>query len=369
MQVCIDCSPLLVRSSGVKTYIHQLTSHLQAAFGARVHTFPAIGPIGQLYHDGSALSTAGTLSRLGLLHLMNRRIIPPAFLVPKVDVFHTSNLVRNPPGHCRVTATIHDLTSWLMPELHRNATLRADREYAKRMWSRSDGLIAVSETSRRDAAEVLGIDPGKITVVHNGVADAYFRVEPEALSEVRELYRIQRPFVLFVSTIEPRKNLDRLITAYEGLSDQIRHEFEFLIAGPQGWNNDATLHRIRSHTGGVRYLGYVPEHHLPALFAAATLFAYPSLYEGFGLPVLQAMAAGTPVLTSATGALPEVAGDCAAYADPFSVSDMTQALATLLLSPSQRQRMSERGRRRASTFTWSACARKTWDCFEQVAGR
>lgn len=323
--------------------------------------------MGELHHDGSAVGAGGTLARLGLLGLINHGLVPSRFVVPAVDVFHASNLMRRPPKRARLTATIHDLTSWLMPGLHRKSTLRADRLVAERVWSRSDGLIAVSETSKRAAVEVLRLAPDRITVIHNGVDKSYFRLSALAIEEFRRVYQIRGSYILFVSTVEPRKNLDALITAYEQLSAEVRHEFQLLVAGPLGWDYEATLHRMRNNDKGVRYLGYIPEHYLPAMFASATLFVYPSLYEGFGLPILQAMAAGTPVLASAAGALPEVAGDGAAWVDPHSTDDMREGLRSLLLSESRRAILSQRGRLRAGVFTWETCARQTWAFFRNVS--
>jgi len=300
--------------------------------------------------------------------MANRRMISPAWLVPSADLFHASNQMRRATGHGKLTGTIHDVTSWLMPDLHRSGTLIADREYAELIWKRADGLIAVSHKSKQDAVEVLGIAADKITVVYHGIADSYFEVTAAQISKMREIYRIQKPYVLFLSTIEPRKNLDRLITAYESMSNATRSEFDLLVGGPYGWNSEATMQRLVQSPKGVRYLGYVPEHHLPALFAGATLFVYPSLYEGFGLPVLQSMAAGTPVLLSFAGALPEIAADCAAYIDPYSADDLSNGLTRMLLSPSERVRFSEAGRLRAARFQWTACAHQTWEFFQNIIG-
>jgi alpha-1,3-rhamnosyl/mannosyltransferase len=327
-----------------------------------------MGDIGELNHDRSTAGMLQTIGGLGLLWLVNRGVVPAGLAVPRADLFHASNLMRQSPGNCKLTATIHDVTAWLRPDLHRPATLQADQYYVDHICRAADGLIAVSAKSKDDAVETIGLDPNRIAVVHNGVSEAYFSVTEQEIENVRRLYSIRKSFVLFVSTVEPRKNLDMLVSAYEQLSDDLRHEFELLVAGPAGWNCEATLRRIQTHRGGVRYLGYVPEPHLPALFASAALFAYPSLYEGFGLPVLQAMAAGTPVLTAATGALPEVAGDCALYADPYSLSDLTVSLRNILLSPAERTRLAECGRVRARQFTWAACAAKTWVFFRTVTG-
>ena len=201
--------------------------------------------------------------------------------------------------------------------------------------------------------------------IHHGVGEAYFAAGPAEAEAARARYGLTRPYVLFVSTIEPRKNLDRLIEGFSSLTSSIREEFELVVAGPAGWHSESTMARLAS--GAARYLGYVPEEVLPGLTAGATLFAYPSLYEGFGFPVAQAMAAGTPVLTSGISSLPEIAQDAAIFADPLSVNDLRGSLEKLLLSPDLRSRMSVRGREVADRYRWERCARETWEFFELAA--
>jgi alpha-1,3-rhamnosyl/mannosyltransferase len=178
---------------------------------------------------------------------------------------------------------------------------------------------------------------------------------------------LSKPYALYVGSIEPRKNLGILLDAWLDLARDIREEFEFVVAGPWGWGDRSVYDRLQSGIPGVRYLGYVPEADLPALTATATIFAYVSLYEGFGLPVGQAMAAGVPVLTSNVSSLPEVVGDACLMADPRSREEIRAALERLLLAPSLRSQLSELGRRRACQFTWAECAQRSWKFFERVA--
>jgi alpha-1,3-rhamnosyl/mannosyltransferase len=162
-----------------------------------------------------------------------------------------------------------------------------------------------------------------------------------------------------VGTIEPRKNIDTLIAAFAALPSSIRDGYDLVIAGPMGWAAPETRARLQS----VRYLGYIPEADLPLLTAAATVFAYPSLYEGFGFPVAQAMAAAVPVITSDISSLPEVAGDGALLVDPRSQSDLQAALEDLLTSPASRADLAARGRKRVEQFRWSECAKRSLDFF------
>ncbi|MDQ6706080.1 MAG: glycosyltransferase family 4 protein, partial [Acidobacteriota bacterium] len=258
-------------------------------------------------------------------------------------------------------------TSWLLPEVHTPANVANDKAFAENIVKRAQGVIVPSESSRKDAIRILGLDPMRVQVIHHGISGGYFR-DPKLSPEARARYKLNRPYVLFISTIEPRKNVDRLLDAYSALALEIRNEFELIVAGPVGWNSANTVERLQSGMPGVRYLGYVPEQHLPGLTAGASLFVYPSLYEGFGFPVAQAMAAGVPVIASNNSSIPEVAGDAARLVDPRSTEEIRAALADLLLSPSIRSGMSARGRARAQRFQWTECARKTWTFFDQVCG-
>lgn len=365
MRVVIDASPLFVRSAGVKNYLYYWIEYLRRAAGAdAIRTFPALRELGPLTHEASIAGRWRTASGLASLALANYCALPVLdFLIRGADIFHASVLVRRPPRAPRLTATIHDLTSFLMPELHPNANLRADRAFAD-LLRRAHRLIAVSQSTKNDAVRVLGLAPGKITVIHSGIAEAFFDPPSAAVDQVRKRYKLNRPFVLFLGTIEPRKNLDTLLDAFESLPATEREEFELVVAGPVGWAPQATIERLRS----VRNLGYVPEADVAALTAAATVFAYPSLYEGFGFPVAQAMAAGTPVITSNLSSLPEVAGDAALLVDPHSQSELRDALSRLLQSPGLRDTLAASGRIRARAFRWDNCAAQSLRFFEDACG-
>jgi alpha-1,3-rhamnosyl/mannosyltransferase len=278
-------------------------------------------------------------------------------LLRGTDVFHAGNLVRRSPGKARLTATIHDLTSWIMPEVHTQSTLRADRTFEERILKRADALIAVSENTRQDAIRLLGVRPERIRTIYSGVPDDYFDATPR---------RRQKPYVLYVGTIEPRKNLGVLLDAWSAVTPDLREHFDLLVAGPQGWHASAIMARIRSESV---YLGYVPETEMPGLIAGATLFVYPSLYEGFGFPIVQAMAANVPVLCSNTSCLPEIAGGAAALVDPRSASEVAAQLSRLLEDPEERSRLARLGRVQAEKYKWDRCARESLEFFREVAGR
>jgi glycosyltransferase involved in cell wall biosynthesis len=179
--------------------------------------------------------------------------------------------------------------------------------------------------------------------------------------------QMPRPYVLAAGTLEPRKNLERLLDAWAQLAPALRDAHELVLVGPAGWEADSILGRARG--AGVRITGYVPDEELAALYGGCELFCYPSLYEGFGLPVLEAMRAGAPVITSNVSSLPEVAGDAAVMVDPLSVDAIGSAIARLLVDPDERARLRNAGRARAAAFSWERTASELRDVLRRIGGR
>lgn len=363
MKLMIDATPLLLASAGVKSVLYHWISALQElGNGDSVHVYPPMPAIGALRHDRSVAGQWATARGI-FMTVANQQlgIQYPEKLAAGMDLFHCSNQVRRPPRKVKLTATVHDLTCWRLPEVHTPANVKADHFHAERVLKLADGLIAVSENSRLDAIEILGIHPDRITTIHNGVAEPYFAaVQPLSAP---------KPYVLHTGTIEPRKNIDRLLDAWQLLPTDLREAFDLVLAGPAGWAAPATVARLRSAPPGVRWLGYVPEDDMPALTRGASLLVYPSLYEGFGLPLAQAMACGVACLTSNNSSLPEVAGDGARLVDPRSVAEIRSALIELLESPEKRAALGLAGRARAEAcFHWRTAAEKSIAFFRRVVG-
>src|SRR5580692_1482820 len=197
MRIVIDATSTLVRSAGVKNYVWHWLRHLRkqgAQQGINVGAFPFLGDLGGLDHEASALSRPATMARLGLIKSMNEIGFPPLdWLIRGADIFHATNLLRRPPKRPKLTATIHDLTCWLMPEVHTPGNVKADREFAENIVARADGLIAVSENTRQDAIRLLGIAPDRIQTIYSGIAEEYFDAKPTERA---------KPYVLCVGTIE-----------------------------------------------------------------------------------------------------------------------------------------------------------------------
>lgn len=369
MRVVIDATPLLVRSAGVKTYLYQWIDALRRrAASFSLGLYPPLEEFGPLRHDGSVLPPLATWSRLALLGLARLGGARAAsWIAGRADVFHASNLTRPAPRGARLTGTLHDLTTLLMPELHTAANVRADQRFFSSIAKRAGRLIAVSRHTLEDAVRLLRLDPERIEVIYPGVAESFFASPERRTAELRQRLGLGRPYALFVGAIEPRKNLDRLLDAWACLPPSLGEEFDLVVAGPPGWSSASTLARLGA-APGVRYLGYVPEPELPPLTAGATIFVYPSLYEGFGLPVAQAMACGVPVMASGGSSLSEVVGEAGLLVDPRSTAEIRAAVERLLLSPSLRAELAVKARQRAARFRWERAAAASASFFERAAG-
>ncbi len=257
----------------------------------------------------------------------------------------------------KVVLTVHDLSPLLMPEFY---------SWKDRVWhwvinlnklvKRANKIIAVSEFTKVSLIEKLKIPASKITVAQLGVDHENFRpnLSVDKLRDVRNTYSLPGDYILFVGTVEPRKNLSRVIEAFE----QVNEPVSLVIAGKLGWKYAAILKQIEQSPKRrfIKLLGYVPETDKPYIIKLARAFVWPSLYEGFGLPILEAMAVGTPVITSNVSSLPEVAGDSAILVNPFNVGDIAIGIQTLLTDDSVREHYIKAGLERSKKFTWENCA-------------
>jgi glycosyltransferase involved in cell wall biosynthesis len=231
---------------------------------------------------------------------------------------------------------------------------------------RAAALLCISEATRRDLAARFPKAGHKAFVAQLAADERFFAVTGEAAAGVRARHGLDRPFVLAAGTLEPRKNIPALIAAYARLPEDVRAAHQLVIVGPEGWEMQETLRAAQAREADVRLLGHVSDEDLAALYRACTVFCYPSLYEGFGLPVLEAMAAGAAVLTSDVSSLPEVGGDAVAYADPLRPDAIAGALERLLADPGERARLGAGARERARTFSWERFAGEVLDAARAV---
>ncbi len=265
--------------------------------------------------------------------------------------------------------TIHDLSILKMPEHHPPERVAFMTKEIERAVDRASHVITISEFVRDEIARHFSISRDRITVTHLAVAKEFApRPEREIAPYLHTLGLIPSGYTLYAGTIEPRKNLERLLSAYEALPVSLRRIYPLVFAGYKGWNNAQIHARIRrgETEGWVRYLGYVAEESLPLLYAGARLFAFPSLYEGFGLPVLEAMASGVPVVCSNVASLPEIAGNAAMTVEPRNIPALSSALEQGLADPHWRAKAIAAGFEQASRFSWKRCAEETAQVYRRT---
>lgn len=231
----------------------------------------------------------------------------------------------------------------------------------------ADRIIAVSNSTKRDLINYFNIPEEKIKVILEAADEKFKLLNKEEINEVKQKYNLNFPFILYVGTLEARKNIPTLIKAFYKIKKK-NIEHKLVIAGKKGWKYKEIFETIDKLDlqNDVVFTGYVSDEDLPALYNAADLFVYPSIYEGFGLPPLEAMACGTPVITSNTSSLPEVVGDAGIMVDPCDVDGLTQTMCDVLTNDGLREDMIKKGLERAKMFTWEKCARETLKVYEEV---
>lgn len=264
--------------------------------------------------------------------------------------------------------TIHDLSFLVDASTFQTANQRYLRWAVASAARRATRIIAVSGSTREDAIRLLGVSGAKVDVIHEGAGEEFRVLPAEVVSRFRAEQNLPDRFMLFLGTVEPRKNLVRLIEAYAGLDRQAAGDCPLIIAGGVRPGGEMVLQRAAQLGVGerVRFVGFVPEEDKPLWYNSACLFTYPSLYEGFGLPVLEAFACGTPVITSNRSSLPEVVGDAGLLVDPLDVSALTQAMSRALSDVELRDRLVKSGLARSELFSWRRAAEQTLDTYRHA---
>jgi len=371
LPIVVDVSPAVHHRAGLGRYAGELVKALIPLLPGRLAIF---------YHDAGRADRFPPLDalparphpwpakpwrlRVMLAHLLRR---PMDALVGPAALFHATDHLLPPFRAIPSVFTLHDLIFRLYPETHMPLNRWFLTLMMPRFLRRADAVIAVSECTRRDAIRWYRVPEERLYVIPEGVDPRFRPAPPEAIAALRARYGLPERFILYVGTIEPRKNLPTLFAAYRSLLARWP-DLGLVVAGRVGWRTEGTFRALRALglEGRVRFLGYVPEADLPALYSAAAVFAFPSRYEGFGLPPLEAMACGTPVVVSDVAALPEVVGEAGLRVPPDDPAAWAAALAAVLSDPSLRARLQGDGLRQAARFRWSEAARRTVAVYEAV---
>lgn len=377
MRIAIDLSPAIHQKAGLGRYARTLAEHLIALDHANEYIAFAYGRFAP-----DALSPAlRALPRASIpldvrpwrmgVWLGHALGVPLDRVLPRVDLFHATEHLLPPLKNAKTIFTLHDLIFHFFPAYHLPLNRWFLVNAMPHFLRRADAIIAVSECTKRDAITIYHLPPEKITVIYEGVNPA-LRPETslERIAAARARFAKNQPFIFFVSTIEPRKNIPALVDALRVLRAR-GFTHRLLIAGRKGWLYQSVFEHAKK-TGmenAVDFLDYVDDADLPALFAACDAFVFPSLYEGFGLPPLEAMACGAPVICSNTSSLPEIVGDAALLVNPRDVGALANAMERVITDRALRDELRAKGLEQAAKFSWEHAARETLAVYASVAGK
>ncbi|MBU4563876.1 MAG: glycosyltransferase family 4 protein [Desulfarculus sp.] len=380
MQIGIDICRLTDPWTGIGNYIANLLAGLAAVdrdnqyilypyfpecFPRRVKDMAQFVPP----QDNFSLWGAGRPELLVKLLWFKLKLPQPWFLA-KPAVTHSTNLAGPRLTHGKLVVTVHDLSFCRQPQWHKQANNEFSLRALTNAVAKADLLIAPSRFTALELEELYPATRGRVRVVSEAVLPVYRpATDPAPVREVLARHGLERPYLLFVGTLEPRKNLVRLLAAYERLVAGGQDEFDLVLAGGTGWKA-GPIEEALSHSPvreRIRRLGYVPGPDLPALYQGAWALVYPSLYEGFGLPVLEALACGVPVVTSAAASLPEVGGDAALYLDPEDPEQLLDALERITGQPGLREDLAAKAPTQAGRFSQEAMGRTALAVYREAA--
>jgi glycosyltransferase involved in cell wall biosynthesis len=311
------------------------------------------------------------IDRSGPYSLREQVSVPIILGRQRPDLFHAPHYVLPPLTRCKSVVTIHDCIHLMFPKYLPNRLALAYARSSIWMAARtSSRILTVSEASKRDILRFFDVPPEKITVIYNGI-DERFHVEPpeDEMVRVRERYQLQGDFVLYVGNVKPHKNLERLLDAFHLVRQGGLEHLKLVVIGDEISKYTElrrAVHRLNLHKH-IRFLGYMPDEMLAVLYRLAAVFVFPSLYEGFGLPPLEAMASGTPVVTSNVSSLPEVVGDAAVLVDPTDAESIADGLRRVLTDPALAASLVERGLARAAEFSWERSVRQIRAIYGEIA--
>lgn len=366
MKIAIDVSQIVYEDTGVGNYTRNITKHLLNI--ARDHEFVFFAGVRNLKHTINKYAIETPWRKAEWLirpippkvaaYLFNKTPLPIEAIIGNFDIFHASDWT-HPNSRKPTITTVHDLafekyTSTVDP-------LVASTQNARllKVANHASHIIVDSNSTKKDLEEIYGIDPARMTTIHLACEDIFKPQKKSEIDRVKKSYGIEGDYILTLGTLEPRKNLQRAVDAFRALKNTKKHEdMKLVVAGRHGWGK-----KLNVGDGGIIMTGHIKLLDLPALYSGASVFLYPSLYEGFGIPVLEAMSCGIPVVTSDRSSLPEITGDSGVLIDPESVPEIVRGIERALRRSSS---YASDALKQASSFSWNKTAKKTLEVYTNV---
>lgn len=377
MRLIINALPLLGEESGIGNYTRHIAAGIMARGGCDVtlyYGYPSKKLTGGAREKGLLSTFKKLAGKSSLIRRLAKKALPVANRAVNAmrpqswDCYFEPNFAPLPNISARnMVITVHDFSCFRYPQWHPKDRVAHMEKYFWPAVQKANHIITVAECIKQEASDRYGIDSGRITAIHHGVDTEIFHPSTEEqLADLRSRYDLPPNFILNVGAIEPRKNLANLILAHAQLPVELRSRFPLLLVGPPGWNNEEIINLMDRHAPYVRLVGLVPLADLPQFYSACDLFAYPSWYEGFGLPVLEAMACARPVLASTAGALVELSGGACVHTPPEDIDAMAAAMRQILEDQDQRSRMASASALRAKAFSWERSVDSHLDLFRRL---
>lgn len=371
MRISIDLEPCTNNRSGIGVYSYNITKNLEKIKGIELYgeIFSFLGK-DKLDENYKELGIKLKVCKLFPYGVYRRiwSILPLGYntlLNSHSDIYHFFDYIVPPKIKGKVITTIHDMTYILYPEMVEKKTMERIKKGIGYSVNRADKIITVSESSKKDIIKCLGVDATKIEVVYNGVEYECFSnsYTKEQQCKVKSKYNLPDKYILYMGTLEPRKNIESIISAFSILisNDKIYSDkIKLVIAGKKGWLYESIFNQVQKLAleDKVIFTDYIEEEDKPLIYHMADMFVFPSIYEGFGIPVVEAMASSVPVITSTSSSLPEVAGDAAILVEPKDIDSMAKAMNKILEDEELRKFMIEKGHAQAKKFNWESSAEK-----------
>jgi glycosyltransferase involved in cell wall biosynthesis len=377
--VIINAIPLLSKFTGIAKYTYEISKRIleldqnidatfyYGYFRKKLY-FPNVTEISR--EENLAKKIKKFLTKTYLLKKIARQgiLVSSNLLRKQCDLYWEPNIVPiKYINNKHLVTTVHDFSFQVYPDWHPKET----REYFKKhFWSnisKSERIITASHFTKNEICGFLRFDASRIHVIHHGVDHDNFKVyENDAMQTFRNVYNLPKKFILFVGSIEPRKNLKNALLAYNALPDAFKLEYKFILAGFSGWKNTEVMEIIRKESGNIIYLGYLSEQELAYLYNLASVFLYSSFYEGFGLPPLEAMACGAPVIVSRVSSMPEICGDAAYYVDPMEMNSISEGIYAVATDENIKNILRKKGFHQAERYNWNKSAQEHLAIFREV---